>query len=168
MEIFIRLLLWLAVGTFFAFVGEYFANKPATYSDNGYELRPSKWSKIFLVLIWLSAVLICLIFWVGYGPEIGKGFVIFWTVAFSFLAYVTVGTLSLRISYDNEYLYMEGLVKSYTYEWVNLVSVREYQNLAAGCLILKFSGRFWVCIPNDFEGFSQLEYHARRFVVNWR
>jgi len=168
MDVLVRLFVWLGVGGLCEALCNHSGSKAASYFNDKYHLRPSVWSKVSMAPVIVGPLVFFLMTW--YSPDFEKsgGYLIFWSVAALTLLLLTIGYLSAKYSYDDEYLYIHMLLRSYQYEWSALVKIKEYRNSAAGILILKFSNRWWwVGVPSDFEGSEQLRYHARQYVP-WR
>ena len=166
MEIIIRGVLWLGLGLFCAALCYYSGSKPAFYFEGRYRLRPSMLSKVFVFIIWLMGFVVFLVFILSKNFELSSKFVLIWGAVALLLALITLPYLTIQYSYDNENLYVDGAFKSYRYEWIDLLKIREYQNLAAGCLMFKFSNKFWwVAVPSEFEGTEQLRFYAQRYVT---
>jgi len=163
MEIFLRGVLWLSVGFAFAIPTIHYAAKPPIHVEGRYELKPSLWSKFSLVFVWAVTLFIFYIFQLPTDAETSLKFKAVWASIFTLITVVSISSFTTRISYDNESLYIDGFVKSRKYDWSKLIRVLEYNNIASGILILKFSRRFsWVGIPADYIGFDHLEQFARQ------
>lgn len=139
------------------------AAKPILYNGEAYELRLSSMSKISIVLIWVTALVLFVLFFKAFQGDITRNFSVFWACVFTCLGLVTISALTTKITYDHHYLYIDGIGKIRQYEWSNLVRVFEYNNISsAGVLFLKFKNKFWVGIPADYEGFDHFQIIAKR------
>lgn len=163
MEIGLRILGLLIVSIVVGYFTMRSAAKPSIYNGETYELRISSTSKAVIVFIWASALVLFALFFKASLGDTSIWFIVFWRSIFVFLGLTTTSALTTRITYDNHYLYVEGLLKSRQYDWSNLVRAYEYTNISsAGVLYLKFKGKFWVGIPTDYEGFDHFQRFAKR------
>lgn len=161
MEIFIRISAVLAAGVIFGLLTLRSAGKRPKLNHGRYELSMGLSSKLGLALCWIVFLGLFYIFYNAGDPRPGTTFVLFWSVLLFVLSRVTISALTTKISYDNEYLYIDKIGRSKYYEWSSLERVFTYELSTGGSLILKFTKRFWVGVPTDYVGFDQFERFAR-------
>ena len=137
------------------------SNQPPVHYDDYYEMGPSAYGKFGLAVLWALVGLFFWVFYIACDTVINIQFIAIWIMIFVFTLYVTISFLTTKIYYNDEYLYIQGPIKSHEYNWQRLRQTRVFEDYEI--MAVKFEGKFfWVFIPMGHYGFFHFQDIVRR------